>query len=332
MTIKWIGPKSGLGNRILALGSVLALSKILQSTIVFPWRVQPDCPAKYNELFEEMPGIRIDNNLLKSSDSLIMTSWEPIGIFQNFKKSLKHQISLEEYCFYFIEALRSLRYSNLITDRFNSHYNQIQNNKNLAIHLRRTDRLTYNKNSLQGLLSTKRHKRKKSFLSIKSTGLYKALQYSLLPINSIRAMENNYLAKICEKSLNKDCDLTYSIYADSHHELLTLQQQIRSRIASAERLYIPSYCNSPESEVWGTFGTRNTSIQDALIELLCMSRSIGILQNISVSSFSICSSIIGSSPILTSQPKHLFWRVIQKILGKPPYEIKTDYDKKILQT
>jgi hypothetical protein len=146
MTIKWIGPKSGLGNRILALGSVLALSKSLQSTIVFPWRVQPDCPAEYNELFNEMSGIRIDN-LLKSSDSLIVTSWEPIGIFQNFKKALKHQISLEEYCFYFIEALRSLRYSDLIMDRFNSHYSQTQNNKNLAIHLRRTDRLAYNKNS-----------------------------------------------------------------------------------------------------------------------------------------------------------------------------------------
>ncbi|MGB5710986.1 MAG: hypothetical protein WBM44_08755, partial [Waterburya sp.] len=283
MTIQWIGPKSGLGNRILALGSVLALSKSLQSTIVFPWRVQPDCPAEYNELFEEMPGIRIDN-LLKSSDSLIMTSWEPIGIFQSFKKALKHQISLEEYCFYFIEALRSLRYSDLIMDRLNSHYSQIQNNKNLAIHLRRTDRLAYHKNSLQGLLSTKHHKRKKSFLTIKSTGLYKALQYSLLPISSIRDMENNYLAKICEKSLNEDRDLTYSIYADSHQELLTLQQQIRSRIASAERLYIPSYCNSPESQLWGTFGKRNTSIQNALIELLGMSRSIGILQNISVSS------------------------------------------------
>ena len=113
MTIKWIEPKSGLGNRILALGSVLALSKSLQSTIVFPWRVQPDCPAEYNELFNEMSAIRIDN-LLKSSDSLIVISWEPIGIFQNLKKALKHQISLEEYCFYFIEALRSLYRSDLI--------------------------------------------------------------------------------------------------------------------------------------------------------------------------------------------------------------------------
>jgi hypothetical protein len=322
MMIKWIGPGGGLGSRILALGSVLAISRIMQSTITFPWRLNSACPAGYHELFEEMPGIVVDNSLTNNDELIGTNDWEPMIIYQNFKERTKHTMPLEEYCVSFVEAIRSLQYKKSILDELALYYNCSEGNPRLAIHIRRTDRIMHHGKSLYGLLSTQSHKVKRSLTVIRNTGIRKTLQYSLLPENLIRSLENKQLAKACIEFLDRDDGSTYSIYADSNYELLSLQQDFRN-LGISDARYIPSYCNAPGKSSWGAFGKRQTSMQDALIELLGMSMSAGILQNISASTFSICSSIIGSTPILTSQPKHLFWRSIKKTLGKFPYEVAT---------
>ena len=325
MAIRWIGPGGGLGNRILALGAVLALSKSLQSTIAFPWHVLPVCPAEFHDLFEDMPGINVDNSIGTGNTVIGENRWEPYNIFQEFEKEIQHKIPLEEYCYNFIESLRSLKFQKSILDELGLYRKQTEGTEHFAIHIRRTDRVTFHKNSLRKLLSVKSFKN--SLTVINNVGFRKTLQYSLFPVECIRNMENKNLAEICRNLLDRNSDLRFSIYSDSYDELLTFQQLLRSQGVS-EEYYVPSYCNKEgRSEIWGTFGRRNTSVQSALIELLGMSMSNGILQNISASSFSICSSIIGGTPILTSQPRHLFWRVIQTTLGKAPYEIKTEYDK-----
>ncbi|WYD80627.1 MAG: hypothetical protein V8K32_15100 [Candidatus Electrothrix gigas] len=325
MTIQWIGPSGGLGNRILGIGSVLALSKIIKTTIAFPWESNSSCPADYHDLFEDMPGIIVEDSLIKGNGLIGGNRWEPIMIFREFKKEVSPELSLEEYCFSFVEAMRSLKFKKSILDEASSYYRKGKNHKNLAIHVRRTDRIKHHKNSLYRLLSANPHRVKRNLYIIRNTGVRKTLQYALLPKSLIRSLENRKLAKLCNTLLCKDESINYSIYADSNYELVNLQQCIYN-LGISERRYLPSYCNVLDKNSWGEFGKRQTSVEHALIELLCMSMSSGILQNISTSSFSICSSIIGSTPILTSQSRHLFWRVIKQTLGKYPYEIQTTSD------
>lgn len=324
MAIQWIGPGGGLGNRILGLAAALALSRSLHSTIAFPWHALPVCPAEFHDLFEDMPGIQIDNSIQPGMEVVGENPWEPFVICREFEKQLRHAISLEEYFLNFLEAIRTLKYRKSLLGELDSYRSLTGSAGFIAFHIRRTDRVAFHKNSLRRLLSVKRFK--KSLAAIYNAGFGKTLQYTLFSADRIRAMENVHLAKMCRNLLADDNALHYSIYADSYDETAVFLQELR-RLGIPREYYTPSYCNMEgQSEVWGKFGRRNTSVQSALIELLAMSASKGILQNISASSFSICSSIIGKTPILTVQPRHLFWREIEKILGKPPCDITTGCD------
>lgn len=323
MTLQWIGVAGGLGNRLIALGSILALSKSLETEITFPWPVDLSCSSKYSDLFDEMQGIHVEDSNEPIDGSIGKSRWEPMGIFTDFQRILEHSISLEEYCYHFVDAMKSIKFRADVVSDYRSHYTQDSVINNLAIHIRRTDMIDHHRHPLGNYFSSDRKVKRRTRNAFRELGIIKSIQYSILSSNSIRAVENNYLAKIISSKLSKGLYSSYSIYVDSKNEIEIFQKQLNRQGISSE-CYFPSYCNLIKNSTWGSFGRRNTSTRDALIEILGMSSSSGILQNISTSTFSICSSIIGGVPILTSQPRHWFWKTMQNVFGKPIYDVRID--------
>jgi hypothetical protein len=323
MTIQWIGFHAGLGNRILALASILALSKIIQSTIVCPWSSNPGCPVSYHELFEDMPGLEINNNALRQGKLIGRNTWEPVLIYQDFKKELDLNISIEEYCLSFLKSIRSLKYNKSLLREFKSYYQKNEINTSVAIHIRRTDRVNFHRKSIHKLFSIDRKQAKRNLFIIKNLGIRKSLCYGFLPVTIIRSFENQNIVKLYDRLLQENSDLNYSICVDSEWELRHLKRCI-ANAGIAEERYQPSYCNALWQNSWRSVGKRQTPIQHALIECLGMSMSAGILQNIPTSTFSICSSIIGNTPILTTAPRIPCWQIMKDKLGQFPCDIRTD--------
>ena len=63
-------------------------------------------------------------------------------------------------------------------------------------------------------------------------------------------------------------------------------------------------------------------MQDAMVEMLCMTHASAILQNSPASTFSLAASIIGSVPIISRTPNHPFWLAVISELGSEPYNIQ----------
>lgn len=323
MSLHWIGPAGGLGNRILALGSVLALSKLLDTTIIFPWISNSSCNVAYDELFDEMHGIKIDNSLV-GNQLFGVNDWEPVTIFREFNNHIHQTITAEEFCISFISAMRSLKFKKSLLNEFFSYYTEHRTHKNLALHIRRTDRIIHHKASLKGILTTDMKKVRYNLKIIRNTGVFKTLQYGLLPENLSRKFEYRGIAKSTIRYLQKQNFGSYTIYADSFDLSNDLHHLIKN-MGISDQYYIPGYCIGKADRTYKSdFGKRETSIQDAMIELLGMSKSSGIIQNNSASTFSLCSAIIGQTPILSSKPRHQFWKTIKKTLGKYPNEVSLE--------
>ncbi|MEO1133210.1 MAG: hypothetical protein AAFX40_10950 [Cyanobacteria bacterium J06639_1] len=323
MPIQWIGVAGGLGNRLIALGSILALAKSLETENQFPRSIDPASSSEYGDLFEEMKGIRVCDRHEGKGAPIGKARWEPMGIFTDFKRTLNHSISLEEYCHHFVESMRSLRFRQDILNEYHSHYGRASVSNTLAVHIRRTDMLDRHRLSLREYFSNDKRVKRRATHAFRALGMMKSIQYAVLSPEAIRTTENKYLARIIARELNADSRASYSIYVDSESEIDFFQQQL-CRQGISDGRYFPSYCNVGQNSSWGTFGKRNTSTRDALIEILGMSASSGILQNMSASTFSICSSIMGGVPILTSQPTQWFWKSMQDVFGKPLYDVRTE--------
>ena len=63
---------------------------------------------------------------------------------------------------------------------------------------------------------------------------------------------------------------------------------------------------------------RKTNIEDAMIELLCLSKCDAIAQSNRASTFSLVAAMIGGKPILTPETRYPFYHAIKAETGMPP--------------
>jgi hypothetical protein len=299
---------------MLALAAASSLAKLLQSEIHFNWAEEPRCKCGYHEVFGEMPGLMVDKRE-SSGYSRIETGWkDPAGIFKGFEEALHVQLSEEVYYYQFLESLRDLNYSEYVRVQLSRCLKKRQGYNNLAIHIRRTDRINHHK---------KVYKHGFDALNIiRNTGIKKSIQYLFLPESVISQLENRYFTDILKKNLSNFPDSTYSLYCDSQDELEHTLQYFRNA-GIPDQPYFMSYCADPKNKCWGEFGIRNTRMSDALVELLEMSNSSWIAQNNRASTFSVAAAIIGRVKIISQKPAHKFWRKIKAILGENPNTIST---------
>lgn len=319
MVIQWSGANGGLGNRMLGLSSVLAISKLLNTEIAFEWRIDDACPSDYFVLFKKMPGLLINEMPTNSSVSVQSNGWDPLRIYRAFQTQLNHPIKIEDYLYYLIKSIQQFEYHDLVLDKFSQWLTKRSGTYNLGIHIRRTDRIKHHQQLLKRFLRSP----KSDQVIIQAIGIRKTLQYLILPSSSISKMENKYLAKLTKKYLDKENDCTYTLYCDSQNELKECNEEFKKLGISSHR-YFPSYCelfDSSTGDSGNELGKRETSVQDALVEMLGLSKSTWIAQNTSASSFSLVASIIGKVPIVTRQPTYPFWSTINTVLGKSPYDV-----------
>ncbi len=297
---------------MLALAAASALSKILHSKITFSWENSPVCPCEYSDLFKEIPGLKVNQASDKHRHYVKTDKWNPIRILNDFKQALRIEINEADYYHKFIKSLRAFEYNEYVTHRLSDCIKKLERNNNLAIHIRRTDRITFHKKVYIHKLF--------AIPIIRNTGIGKSLQYLLLPDSLIRRTENKYLFNLLKKNLACHPDSTYSLYSDSQYELEKANKYfIDSGIHTHH--YHPGYCDAQGNGCWKKIGNRHTSMQDALIDLLEMSNSNRIAQNNPASTFALVSSIIGCVKIVSKQPMHEFWRKITTVLGEQPNAI-----------
>lgn len=314
MNIQWSGPVGGIGNRMLALAAASSLVKLLQSEIHFNWAEEPRCKCEYDEVFGEMPGLMVDR-IESSGYSRIETGWkDPDGILKGFEEILHIKLDEETYYYQFLKSLRDLNYSEYVREQLSRCLKKCQGNYNLALHIRRTDRIVHHKKVYKHGFD--------AINIIRNTGIKKSIQYLFLPESVISQLENRYFTDILKKNFSNFPDSTYSLYCDSRDELESTLQYFRNA-GIPDQHYLMSYCADPKNECWGEFGIRKTSMRDALVELLEMSKSSWIAQNNRASTFSVVAAIIGRIKIISQTPAHKFWRRIKAILGESPNTIST---------
>ena len=312
MTIQWSGPSGGLGNRMLALASTSAIAGLLNAEIVFPWVNSPVCPCGYDDLFRHIPGIRVQRSGPSPGRIVQTDRWNPVRIGNDFERALGIKLNDEDYYLRFIQALRTMTFSDDVRYRLSRRTVSGDHRTVLSVHIRRTDRMPHHRKLYRHPFS--------AFRIARNTGFLKSMHYLSLPESMVVRMENKAMARIIRTFIRETPHAVYSVYSDSREGVQGMIRFCRAAGISEHR-YAPGYPGSQGSDYWGEYGMRKTRIRDALVELVEMSESSGIIQNNPASTFALVASIRGRVPIVSKQPIHEFWRKITRVLGDTPNRI-----------
>lgn len=318
MVIHWSGPQGGLGNRIFGICSAITLARLAKADIAFDWHNNDECPADFNDLFQPITGVHIGKSRKDCDLQIESAPWNPIKIFFKFKNSLNIDTDEKEFILLFLKSLQELKYSNHINSAVETWIQHHKSTINIAIHVRRTDRIDHHKRSFKNLLRTQNLEASRYI--IRATGIGKTLEYALLPKKIICHIEDRRIVNSVRQYLTQNPLATYTLYCDSQTDLEQLKEKFVRTEINTNR-FKPSHSDSSTHDVWQKNTFRKTSMQDALIDLLCMSKSNAIVQNNPASTFSVLASIIGKSDIVSRQPTHDFWVLAKKLLVLPPNKL-----------
>lgn len=314
MTIEWSGPTGGIGNRMLALSSVSALSRMLDTEIRFTWDDSPVCPCSFSDLFAQIEGAQEGIKGAGCARRVETCGWHPLRIRKAFETLLGVRIREDDFYYGMIRAMRGFRYDDAVNAQVAESGRNRGGKEILSVHLRRGDRYEHHHRVYRFHLY--------AFSIIKNTGFKKSLQYLLLSENRLRKIENENIRRLVEMHLNAFANGSYSLYGDSKGEIGRLAGFLRTSGIPPVK-YSPGFCCHKKNERLKAFGIRDTYPREALVELLEMSTSCGIVQNTPASTFSLVAAIIGRAAIKSQQPSHAFWVRIREVLGTAPNEIET---------
>jgi hypothetical protein len=314
MEIEWSGPTGGLGNRMLALASASALSGLLNTKIAFTWTGSPVCLCRFSDLFSHIDGLREGPTTAGRGTRVNTCGWHPERIRKGFEKVLKVRIREDEYYYGMIRALRNVRYVPAVETHL-SQFRKLRGGENtLSVHIRRGDRLDLHRRVYRHHIY--------AFNIIRNTGYVKSLQYLLLPEAWIRKIENEDIRRLVEAHLRDFPGSSCTLHGDSRESIEDLAGFLGQSGIPAVGYPLP-FCRRGDDRR-EMFGIRETHPRDALVELLKMSMSRGIVRDNPASTFSLVAAIVGRVRINSRQPTHAFWVKIRKVLGAAPNEIKSE--------
>jgi len=328
----WSGPIGGLGNRLIALATMRACAG--ERVIHFPWSVDPSCPGDYADILKPMPCLAPGSKPLPGSIELETHNWEPLTIYQQLNAALDLNLPLPEFCRRFVSALRSLPFHDEFKG-FTSGWRAAAGDVPLVgVHIRRTDRAAYHRDQFRAFLMRKQGMNRELPLHLSAL-------YGLCPAPAVRAYENAAVASALRRYGKKAPGFHYAVFSDAtmaEHSVVKTAARLgvsnkkhftyasgaddaaQSNSARLEHLvFEASQSNALESLLRvlkrktgdPLFLQRQTTIKDAVMDLLCLAQCDAIAQGNRASTFSLVAALIGAKPIITGKPRYPFWIAIE---------------------
>ncbi len=298
----WSGPICGLGNRIIAIAAVKAC--VNHHAIYFPWSIDPSCPGAYEDIFKPTPNLT--PRIYQPAECRVIDThgWEPLDIYEQFNETLNLGLSLSEFCANFVYELRHLHFQDELVSTATKWRQSIGEASLLGVHIRRTDRTLHHRDQFRAFA------RGQQGLN-RELPLYLSAMYGLLPPPFMRFYEDKALCHSLRQYKNTTQNFGYAAFSDDSQAVAGFEKAVASMGVDNER-YRKKSPGINEIPEWNENYLRKTTIQESVIDLLCLSECDAIAQNNRASTFSVIASIIGAKPIITATPRYPFWRVIEQ--------------------
>jgi len=308
----WSGPICGLGNRIIAIAAVKAC--VNNHDIYFPWSIDPSCPGAYEDIFKPTPNL-IPRSYQPAECCVIDThGWEPLEIYEQFNETLNIELSLPEFCTNFVYELRHLHFHDELVSAAKDWRQKIGGNALLGVHIRRTDRTLHHRNQFRAFAMGQQGLNRE-------LPLYLSAMYGFLPAPFMRIYEDKALCHSLRRYKNITQQFGYAVFSDDNQAAVGFEKAVASMGVDTEQ-YRKKSPGADEAFEWNNNHLRKTTIQESVLDLLCLSECNAIAQNNRASTFSVIASIIGAKPIITAQPRYPFWRVIKQSTSMQPNDPK----------
>lgn len=302
--IWWTGPICGIGNRLIAMAAVKACSDGRE--VVFPWSNDPSCPGEYADIFEPMPEFRLADAPPAGSIE-IATGWEPFEIFEQFRDTLRLQMSSAEFGVAFVRSLRGLKFREMLVMQSNDWRDAQECDALLGVHIRRTDRAAQHRQQFRDFLTGK-------FGLNRELPAHWSALYGLAPESIVARLEDKVLARAAVKYLRNGGSGKYRVFSDSLDQV----QGFETAIASLGEAVHHDERKKPPSPAAPDSALRRTTISAAALDLLSLARCDAIAQNNRASTFSLVAAMLGSKPIITAKTRYPFWLRIETETGRAP--------------
>ena len=304
----WAGPRGGLGNRLLAIAAVRACA--IDTEVKFMWNEDNGCPGKYEDVLEPIPFFTLLTEPPRQSNALTHLSWNPLEIFDELSGLFGLSMGMNEFSTRFIAALKTSPFKPQLVSAAKDWRACFGSHKVIGIHIRRTDRIKHH----QAALRSKQGGNSVLYVK-KQLPFFQSLLYRFGSDRLIGDLENIELyRRIAPKILSPDWRL--ATFSDDEREKKRFTKGWQW--SQPNKVTVFGLSKTSEITTNATSTRRKTSLRDAAIELLCLSRCDAIAQNNSASTFSLVASIIGSKPILTTKTHHDFWRRIEDVSKTSP--------------
>lgn len=304
----WTGPICGLGNRLIALAAVRAC--INEQVLYFPWSEDPSCPGAYEDILEPMDNLQPRHARARGWPVLQTHGWEPLQIYAELKEALALDLSLADFCKKLVLELRGLPFKEALSARALEWRNSKGDAPLVGVHIRRTDRSALHRDQFRAFLMRKQGLNRE-------LPIYLSALYGIFPSDFMSFYENVALVCALFSYKGEHEDFRYAVFSDSEQEISGFEKTAaRAGIKNELRL-----TQSPAQESGVSMKAqvlRQTTIQDAVIDLLCLSQCDAIAQSNRASTFSLVASIIGAKPIITPKTRYPFWLSVEENTALSP--------------
>ncbi|WP_411817498.1 hypothetical protein [Hyphococcus sp. DH-69] len=227
--------------------------------------------------------------------------WEPFRIFNSLDAHFSLGMTEREFAFRFIQSLRSLPVRTVLNEKATAWRNNIQARKLVGVHLRRTDRAAHHRQQFRAFLMRKQGLNRE-------LPLYLNIMYGVLPQGMVHFVENTHIMNMIKKyGADK-----YAVFSDSMDGEASFSKMMR--VGKIKKV-VPVQDN--DNQIVES-NLRKTNIEDAMIELLCLSKCDAIAQSNRASTFSLVAAMIGGKPILTPETRYPFYHSVKAEMGMPP--------------
>lgn len=305
----WSGPIGGLGNRLIAIAAVKAC--IGNRRVFFPWLNDSSCPGDFHEILDPIPNLRVGSISPKNGIPLNTHNWEPLSIYSQLNKELDLSLSKSEFCLGFVHALRHLPINSDLKDQATQWRQSRGCEPMIGVHIRRTDRMAQHRDEFRKAIF-----RNQGISRELPIGLGAA--YGIFPPGVISFYENTIIGAQLKKFKSQNKNFGFSIFVDNPQYIEGVKKMARwSGISNTTHLEPGPI--SLERTADADQGNRQTSLTNAVVDLLCLASCDAIIQSNRASTFSLVASIIGRTPIVSAKTGYPFWHAIETASAKALY-------------
>ena len=277
-TLTWRGSNQGLGNRILGLASVLVVAEESNRDLAIVWEKNHRCFAEFNDIFD-MDVRLIKKNEVKNFD-ITHPGFRPRSVFEEARSKNILTCKIKYFKERVSQKIKSLKFRSSI----NTEVGRISAKWNLSeaigLHLRETE-------NEQFFIKYKRLAYSKPLYILKRFGY--STFFSFL-FESPKMTKRKRLVRFAARECKKHHVNKIFIASDSKEGLDYLKKKLSLKKLDIYHLKDAHTQKNVRNRKWRV--RRQTTVRQAAIDLILLSRCKKILTSVNNSSFARVSSMI----------------------------------------